>query len=407
MSRRSRKRRHLDPRVVAGAGSTLGGPGELRPGRQVRDLLDRAPVRLRVEGDQLVGYGFGHQRIAIPRSSVRALGSYFIVRSRAGPRQGLVVLDDEDRMLLRAAGTWDEGDALRVFSSAAGLPAPRRRTGHRLWRRAPGYRRLRTQPHGAILATAVVTVGVLAACVLGAMAGVLLTQMLPGSFGAVRFLAGVLAVLAGLITGLVIAVRAVEWATSALRWTARLPARAFGHPVTATPPAPPAPRRGSDRHDWSGLAGLVVLAFTVFGPVVLAITIADGVRDTQLLDRLRRHGVTVTGQVYDTPAFSKGVHGDYSMTHHVRLSFKTRDDRLVTTPDPAIAGHRYVKGRPVQAPIVYDPAHPATAAVGEQLTISPWSGSRAGNLIFGTALTVCLAAYAPLWLRHRDRPRLS
>ncbi|MFB9836098.1 hypothetical protein, partial [Actinoallomurus acaciae] len=129
MSRQRPKKRRRGPAPVDGGGSPSDGPAELRPSRPARDLLGREPVRLRVEGDLLVGHGFGRRRVAIPRSSVKALGTYFIGRGRGGPRQGLVVLDGEDRMLLRAPGAWGGDGALRAFGRRAGLPAPRHRAG--------------------------------------------------------------------------------------------------------------------------------------------------------------------------------------------------------------------------------------------------------------------------------------
>jgi hypothetical protein len=148
-----------------------------------------------------------------------------------------------DSLLLRAAGAWHEGDALRVFSRTAGLPAPQQRVDRRLWRRAPEYRRLRTQPRGATLAAAVLTGVVLAGCVLGAAAGVSLTRLLPQSFGAVRALAGAVAAVAGVVAGLVIVVTVVAWATSALKWIARRPIRRSA--VIGTPQRTPVASRSS------------------------------------------------------------------------------------------------------------------------------------------------------------------
>ncbi|MCO5967449.1 hypothetical protein [Actinoallomurus soli] len=205
------------------ARSRRGGPGgsggELRPREPARDLLDRTPVRLRIEGDLLVGYGFGRQRVAIPRSSVKALGHYYRRRYRSGPSQGLVILDVEDRMLLRAKGAWSAD--LAAFCGRAGLPLPQHRDGGRLWRRAPGYRRLRTSPRGAGLAAALIVVFVLAASMLCGMAGLSLIRLLPASFGPLRLLIGVVALLGGVVVGAVLGGRAVTRAAQALKWAAR------------------------------------------------------------------------------------------------------------------------------------------------------------------------------------------
>ncbi|MFB9840474.1 DUF3592 domain-containing protein, partial [Actinoallomurus acaciae] len=264
--------------------------------------------------------------------------------------------------------------------------------------------RLRTRPRGTGLAAAVAAVVVLAACVYGGMAGLLLAQMLPRSFGAVRYLAGVVALFTGLIAGLGVSIKGVEWATAALKRVARLLFRSLGRPVPPAPPKRPAPP-GRGRRDWSVLSGLAVPALAVFGPVVLTTTIIGGVRDAHLLDRLRHHGVAVTGEVHDQATFSKGGRGGTSVSHHVRLVFTTRAGGSVTTADPAIDGHRYIRDGITETTVVYDPAHPTTAAVGAQLKSSPWGGSRTGNLVFGSALTVVLIAYLPFWLHRRGRTR--
>lgn len=203
-------------------GRSGGGPTELRPHEPSRDLLDRSPVRLCVEGDLLVGHGFGHQCVAIPRSSVRSLGYYYQPRLKIGPRQGLVVLDDENRMLLRAAGEWNNKRALVAFSGRAGLPPPQHRDAKRLWHRARGYRRLRTSPRGAGLATVLIVVFVLAVSMLAGMCGLLLVRLLPAYFGPARLLAAGVALIGGVIVGAVVAAQAVMYATRALKWLARL-----------------------------------------------------------------------------------------------------------------------------------------------------------------------------------------
>ncbi|WP_345363555.1 hypothetical protein [Actinoallomurus liliacearum] len=202
-----------------GDGGSGGGAGELRPQRPARDLLDRTPVRLRVEGDLLVGYGFGDQRVTVPRSSVKALGHYYRRRYRSGPSEGLVLLDGEDRMLLRAKGAWSAD--LVAFCGRAGLPRPQRRDGARLWRRAPGYRRLRTSPRGAGLAAAVIVVVVLAVSMLCGMAGLSLIWLLPASFGPLRLLVGGVALLGGVVVGAALGGKAVARATQVLKWAAR------------------------------------------------------------------------------------------------------------------------------------------------------------------------------------------
>jgi hypothetical protein len=401
--RRKGKKRHHRDRSPAGAEPHDSGPAVLRPSEPERDLLGRAPVRLGVEGDLFLGYGFGHQRIAIPRSSVTALGTYFYPQSRGAPREGLVVLDAEDRMLLKARGVW-KADALWDFTRKAGLPPPRfryRSGGHRRWRRAPGYRRLRTAPRGSWLVSVFAAVALFGSLGFGGGIALLLaTQTVPRSFGAVRVLIDIVALLAGMAAGLTASVYLLKAADTAVKGLARSVARRLGHDVPDTPPAPRSP--GSDRHrrrlpEFARL-GAPVLA--IFGPIVLTVTIVSGVRDEQLIDRLNRHGVSTSGTVEDRPAVSTGRRGG-SVTHHVQLTFTTRDGRYVITSDRSIGGLTYTNLAARDVTVVYDARRPATAAVKQQLRISPWHGGRTTNLVSGSVFTVLLLAYTAFRLRRR------
>jgi Protein of unknown function (DUF3592) len=399
--RRKGKKRHHRDRSPAGAEPHDGEPAVLRPGRPERDLLGRAPVRLRIEGDLFLGYGFGHQRVAIPRSSVKALGTYSYPRSRGAPREGLVVLDADDRMLLKARGVWND-DALWDFARKAGLPSPRfryRPGGRRLRRRAPGYRRLRTAPRGSWLVSAFVVIAVLGSLGFGgAIALLLATQTVPRSFGAVRVLIDIVALLAGMAIGLTASAYLLKAADAAVKWLARSVALRLGHDV---PEAPPAPRsRDSDRRRLPELARLGVPVLAIFGPIVLTVTIVGGVRDERLIDRLNRHGVSTSGTVADRPAVSTGSRGT-SITHHVQLTFTTRDGRFVITADRSIGGLTYTNLNARDVTVVYDPRHPATAAVKQQLRTSPWHGGRTANLVSGSVFTVLLLAYTAFRLRRR------
>ncbi|MCO5997310.1 hypothetical protein [Actinoallomurus rhizosphaericola] len=184
-------------------------------------------MRLRVEGDLFVGYGFGDQRVTVPRSSVKAVGHYSRRRYRGGPSEGLVLLDGADRILLRAKGDW-RGEPLVTFCRRAGLPRPQSRDGGRLWRRAPGYRRLRTAPRGAGLAAALIVVFVLAVSMLCGMAGLSLIWLLPASFGPLRPVVGIVALIGGVVVGAALGGQAVHLATRALKWTARSVTRSGG-----------------------------------------------------------------------------------------------------------------------------------------------------------------------------------
>jgi hypothetical protein len=124
-----------------------GAPSEVRPNEPASDLRGRQPVRMTVEGHNLVAYGFRDQRVEIPRGSVSAV---MLLGDRS-----LILLDRDRRTLLKAPGDWNRA-ALAALCKRAGLPHPtwvtssdgdisesRSAPG---WRRAPGYRRLRVRP---------------------------------------------------------------------------------------------------------------------------------------------------------------------------------------------------------------------------------------------------------------------
>jgi hypothetical protein len=110
--------------------------------------------------------------------------------------------------------------------------------------------------------------------------------------------------------------------------------------------------------------------------------------------------VSTSGTVEDRPAVSTGRRGG-SITHHVQLMFTTRDGRFIITADRSIGGLTYTNMNARDVTVVYDPGHPATAAVKQQLRISPWHGGRTTNLITGSVFTVLLLAYAAVRLRRR------
>jgi Protein of unknown function (DUF3592) len=404
--RRRGKKRHHHDRSSTGAEPHDGGPAVLRPSKPERDLLGRAPVRLRVEGDLFLGHGFGHQRIAIPRSSVKSLGTYFSPRSRGAPREGLVVLDAEDRMLLKARGVWKD-DALWDFARKARLPSPQfryRTGGHRRWRRAPGYRRLRTAPRGSRLVSVFAVIAVFGSLGFGgAIALLLATQTVPRSFGAVRVLIDIVALLAGTAIGLTASVYLLKAADAAVKGLARSVALRLGHDVPDTPPAPRSLGSDRRRRRLPEFARLGVPVLAIFGPIVLTVTIVGGVRDEQLIDRLNQHGVSTSGTVEDRPAISTGSRSS-SITHHVQLTFATRDGRYVITSDRSIGGLTYTNMDARDVTVVYDPRHPATAAVKQQLRVSPWHGGRTANLVSGSVFTVLLLAYTAFRLRRRRTP---
>lgn len=112
-------RRNLD--------ETVAGPEHPQafPARHPTDLMDRIRVRLCAEDGGLVAYGFGGQRIALPATAVWDVIT--VDASRMGPvarGNALLVLDEDQRILLRASGLWETyGEVARVCR-AAGVPAP-------------------------------------------------------------------------------------------------------------------------------------------------------------------------------------------------------------------------------------------------------------------------------------------
>jgi hypothetical protein len=380
------------------------------------DLLGRMPVRLCAEGDDLVGYGFAGQRIAIPAAEI---GAVLVHRGwgkqwgRSGP--ALLLLDKSERLLLRAPGIWNWGSARRLATinsslwvdtdlnrlcSSLRVGPPRYlrsrevRQHKPLYPHAPGYRRLRVRPSGyRLLRLALVAFGMVLAG-LGIAASVLLASALPPAVGDVRNMIG--------LVGSVAAVWAAIWlcrmTVLGLRWLAvsrsvRTIApldRFFGADV----------RRWRKAQPW--LTRMMVFAIPVliaWGPGVGLSSLADGFADQGLVSQLRQHGALTPGLVIDVPTYSTDSDGNTQVTDHATLAFRTPDGMSVQTPDPAIAGWTWPMDPYQPVTIVYDPAQPATAAVSGQISGSPWHGTPTGNVISGAVLT---AALIPLtWVTVR------
>jgi hypothetical protein len=95
------------------------------PARGPADLLGRIRVMLGAEDGNLVCHGFGNQRVVIPAGSVGAVVTVFRYRiGRARHQRALLVLDREQRILLRASGLWETYGEVSRVCKAAGLPAP-------------------------------------------------------------------------------------------------------------------------------------------------------------------------------------------------------------------------------------------------------------------------------------------
>ena len=144
------------------------------PSKYPMDLMGRIRVKLCAEDGNLVAYGFGGQRVALPAKStgfVVTVSSFRTGHITHGP--ALLVLDDDDRVLLRADGQWETYGEVEQVCHAAKAPSPKHvwsgssgssswssapkarygRSGRRPPRfaKAPGYVKLRTSPRGTTL----------------------------------------------------------------------------------------------------------------------------------------------------------------------------------------------------------------------------------------------------------------
>lgn len=218
------------------------------PAEHATDLTDRIRVRLCAEGTNLVAYGFGGQRIVIPVSSVgavRTVDEFRIGRVRHG--QALLVFDHKQRVLLRASGMWDAHGAVAQVCLAAGGPKPSyvaspdassvHRYGHRKgrevhrvlaekrkrrppryreprYRKAPGYRKLRTTPWGPAVRRLAIILGSAG----GVAAGVVVAATLPRSMGSVRVLIGVVVAILGAAGGIWLCTAAGHLVADGWRW---------------------------------------------------------------------------------------------------------------------------------------------------------------------------------------------
>src|ERR1700722_4518961 len=89
-------------------------------------LMGRIRVKLCAEDGNLVAYGFGGQRVVLPAKSVGAvctLSSFRIGRVTHG--SALLVLDHDDRILLRANGRWETYGEVQKVCRRAKVPSPK------------------------------------------------------------------------------------------------------------------------------------------------------------------------------------------------------------------------------------------------------------------------------------------
>ena len=382
------------------------------PVERAMDVMGRIRVRLRAEDRKVVAYGYGGQRIEIPASSVRAV--HTVNAYRMGPLnrgEALLVLDGQKRVLLRAPGVWETYGEVRRVCRAAGLPEPtreyywasssrRRRAGQRrppLYRKAPGYHRLRTAPRGYTLRVLVKLVLALAVIGFTAFLGVLPAVALPGWTGAVRTLIGIIGALIGVAAGAWVWATIAHAAACGLRWTiasaeagAVAPARRFFT------------RREAPGKRASLITAAMVLgipALVIWGPGIAIVSAAHGLSDSHLVAELRAQGVSAPGRLIDVPNYETDSHGNTTATDVPTLAFKaggqdseTRDPAIGGRPLPLDSFDPVNTSQPVT--VVYLPGDPGTAAAAQQLSGSVWHGAPTANEISGSVLTALL----PLWL---------
>jgi hypothetical protein len=371
------------------------------------DVLGRIRVWLAGEDGNLVAYGFGGQRIALPAKSVGEVHTVSSFRT-GGIRHGpaLLVLDHERRVLLRASGRWETYGELAAVCRVAKVPAPThmvttmkpRSSGRRARRnttliprftKAPGYRRVRTRPRGTTLRVLAQAVLFLLTIGLGAFLGVVPAVLLPEWTGAVRTLIGIAGVALGLAGGI--------WAGAAL---SHLIADALRWAVTSWAAGTVAPgRRFFRRRERSGawsVAGNVsvvalVAALIGWGPGVGIATLTHGQRDASLVAELRAQGVPAPGLLIDVQQSSAGSDGDVTVTDVPTLSFLG-----LTATDPSIGGRplplNAVDPAGTRQPetVVFLPFDPQVAAAKQQITGSVWHGAPTANLITGGLFTLAL-----------------
>jgi hypothetical protein len=377
------------------------------PVQSPTDLRGRVRVRLSAEDRQLVAHGFGGQRFTFSRADVGAVRTVDSFRTgRITHGRALLVLDREERILLRASGLWETYGEVKAVCKAARVKSPTHqspsynrnynskgkrksttRQGPR-FKKAPGYRRLRTRPRGTSLRVIALILLFAVTAGLGVFAGVLPAVALPEWFGAVRTLIGIAGGGLGLAAGIWLGAAVSHLLVDALRWavtswgvgTLAPPARFF--------------RRRAPSGGWTIVRNIALVALVPaligWGPGVGISSLAHGFRDSSLVAELRAHGVTTQGKLIDEQDFEYDD-GDTKVTDVSTLAFH---DREVT--DPAIGGRPLPldPDDPLSTSkpetIVYLPSDPDTAAARQQITGSVWHGAPTANLISGGLLTLAL-----------------
>jgi hypothetical protein len=366
-------------------------------------LMGDMPVRICAEGGELVAYGFGGQRIAIPAGEVRGIRVRRI-RDKDGKYPGslTMVVGKTGQVLLLARAPWgpglkdvcaELGLSVRTFTSNSVRSVAEFNQG------VAGQRphsTLRVRPRSWLAAGIVTVIMAIASGGLAAAVGVLLALLLPSSIGGIRDLIGIALCIAGLLGGLRLFLLTRAALLDSIRWL-----------VTSARAGGPAPAHRvfeglGESGKWPGMLVTVVLGIAIpllflWCLIIEADTIQHGFSDQALVSQLRQHGVTATGYVVNVPYYTTDSNDNQVEHDQATLEFTPAGGQQeVQVPDPAIAGWTWPMNTGAVVTIVYDPADPQTAAVQSQITGSPWHGAPTGNIIAGAV--VIIAEPFLIWL---------
>jgi hypothetical protein len=244
-------------------------------------LLGEMPVRLCAEGNVLVAYGFGGQRVEIPARSIRQVWIHpeFDVSPGGRVREALLVLDAGHRVLLRAPGVW--GPGVREVCEHLGLhkqpvalgPMSASRKVPSL-RDAESCQRLRARPAGGLIKRMAARLGQAGLFLGGGIGGVLLGLLLPASVGDARLLVTIGLGVAGALAGAWLYNFGTRFVAGVIRWA--VASRRAGSPAPAGQFL-----RVSGASSWTELAISTVLAagvpvLAIWGAAIEAITLSRG-----------------------------------------------------------------------------------------------------------------------------------
>jgi len=279
----------------------------------------------------------------------------------------------------------------------------RRSTAARL-EKAPGYVRLRTRPRGAALRVLGLLVVFLVTLTAGFWVGLAPAILLPGWFGAVRSLIGLVGTAVGIAGGIWLGAAISHLLTDAARWAAAS--------WVAGRPAPGGrffARRREHGERWRNAldVGLMFLCVALigWGPGVGITSLVHGLRDASLVAQLRADGAPVPGKLIDVPQYSDDDNGNVTEDDVATLSFsglQVTDPSIGGRPLPLDADDPAATDVPVT--VVYLRGDPFVAAAKQQITGSVWHGAPTANLISGGLFTLALPALV-LYLVLRVRRR--